>query len=108
MCDVSRTPMPKLSLDKTPMDQMTATVSTLLFQLPRTIIYVMSAQSDMILLFSFLPQALKEIIFGSPMACFTEEWKQQNFTFSDTPGLKYGIVQKKVQYFRQPHDLLYF
>lgn len=64
LCDVSRTSMPELSLDKTPMDQMTAT-------------------------------ALKEIIFGSPMACFTEEWKQQNFTFSDTPGLKYGIVQKK-------------
>ncbi|XP_016084802.1 protein FAM188B isoform X1 [Sinocyclocheilus grahami] len=64
LCDVSRTTMPMLSLDKTPMDQMTAT-------------------------------ALKEIIFGSPMACFTEEWKQQNFTFSDTPGLKYGIVQKK-------------
>ncbi|KAL1270078.1 hypothetical protein QQF64_032367 [Cirrhinus molitorella] len=64
LCDVSRTPMPELSLDKTPMDQMTAT-------------------------------ALKEIIFGSSMACFTEEWKRQNFTFSDTPGLKYGIVQKK-------------
>ncbi|KTF90282.1 hypothetical protein cypCar_00036974 [Cyprinus carpio] len=64
LCDVSRTTMPELSLDKTPMDQMTAT-------------------------------ALKEIIFGSPLACFTEEWKQQNFTFSDTPGLKYGIVQKK-------------
>ncbi|XP_016422082.1 protein FAM188B [Sinocyclocheilus rhinocerous] len=64
LCDVSRTTIPMLSLDKTPMDQMTAT-------------------------------ALKEIIFGSPMACFTEEWKQQNFTFSDTPGLKYGIVQKK-------------
>ncbi|XP_016379808.1 protein FAM188B-like, partial [Sinocyclocheilus rhinocerous] len=64
LCDVSRTTMPELSLDKTPMDQMTAT-------------------------------ALKEIIFGSSMACFTEEWKQQNFTFSDTPGLKYGIVQKK-------------
>ncbi|XP_058641105.1 probable ubiquitin carboxyl-terminal hydrolase MINDY-4 isoform X2 [Onychostoma macrolepis] len=64
LCDVSRTSMPELSLNKTPMDQMTAT-------------------------------ALKEIIFGSSMACFTEEWKQQNFTFSDTPGLKYGIVQKK-------------
>ncbi|XP_067270123.1 probable ubiquitin carboxyl-terminal hydrolase MINDY-4 isoform X2 [Pseudorasbora parva] len=64
LCDVSRTAMPELSLDKTHMDQMTAT-------------------------------ALKEIIFGSPLACFPEEWKQQNFTFSDTPGLKYGIVQKK-------------
>ncbi|XP_056585698.1 probable ubiquitin carboxyl-terminal hydrolase MINDY-4 isoform X2 [Triplophysa dalaica] len=39
--------------------------------------------------------ALKEILFGSPMACFTEEWKQQNITFSDIPALKYGIVQKK-------------
>lgn len=64
LCDVPRTSMPERSLDKTPMDQMTAT-------------------------------ALKEIIFGSPMARFTEEWKQQNFTFSDTPGLKYGIVQNK-------------
>ncbi|XP_016128472.1 protein FAM188B-like isoform X3 [Sinocyclocheilus grahami] len=64
LCDVSRTTMPELNLDKTPMDQMTAT-------------------------------ALKEIIFGSSMACFTEDWKQQNCTFSDTPGLKYGIVQKK-------------
>ncbi|XP_052420160.1 probable ubiquitin carboxyl-terminal hydrolase MINDY-4 isoform X1 [Carassius gibelio] len=64
LCDVSRTSVPELSLDKTPMDQMTAT-------------------------------ALKEIIFGSSMACFTEEWKRQNLTFSDTPGLKYGIVQKK-------------
>uniref|UniRef100_A0A8C1JNM3 Ubiquitin carboxyl-terminal hydrolase MINDY n=1 Tax=Cyprinus carpio TaxID=7962 RepID=A0A8C1JNM3_CYPCA len=56
---------------------------------------VISAQSDMISVLSCLIQALKEIIFGSPLACFTEEWKQQNFTFSDTPGLKYGIVQKK-------------
>ncbi|XP_065102789.1 probable ubiquitin carboxyl-terminal hydrolase MINDY-4 isoform X1 [Paramisgurnus dabryanus] len=39
--------------------------------------------------------ALKKILFGSPIACFTEEWKQQNFTFSDTLGLKYGIIQKK-------------
>uniref|UniRef100_A0A9J8BT78 Ubiquitin carboxyl-terminal hydrolase MINDY n=1 Tax=Cyprinus carpio carpio TaxID=630221 RepID=A0A9J8BT78_CYPCA len=53
------------------------------------------SQSDMISVLSCLIQALKEIIFGSPLACFTEEWKQQNFTFSDTPGLKYGIVQKK-------------
>ncbi|KAI7798025.1 putative protein FAM188B, partial [Triplophysa rosa] len=62
--DVSESPVPELSLDRTPMDQRTAT-------------------------------ALKEILFGSPMACFTEEWKQQNLTFSGIPGLKYGIVQKK-------------
>ncbi|XP_051980901.1 probable ubiquitin carboxyl-terminal hydrolase MINDY-4 [Xyrauchen texanus] len=64
LCDISRTSMPELSLDRIAMDQKTST-------------------------------ALKEIIFGSPKACFTEEWKQQNFSFSETSGLKYGIVQKK-------------
>uniref|UniRef100_A0AAR2J491 Ubiquitin carboxyl-terminal hydrolase MINDY n=1 Tax=Pygocentrus nattereri TaxID=42514 RepID=A0AAR2J491_PYGNA len=39
--------------------------------------------------------ALKEIIFGSPMMCFSEEWKRQSFTFSHVPALRYGIVQKK-------------
>ncbi|XP_072536864.1 probable ubiquitin carboxyl-terminal hydrolase MINDY-4 [Salminus brasiliensis] len=39
--------------------------------------------------------ALKEIIFGSPVMCFSEEWKRQSFTFSNTPDLRYGIVQKK-------------
>uniref|UniRef100_A0A673IUE5 Ubiquitin carboxyl-terminal hydrolase MINDY n=1 Tax=Sinocyclocheilus rhinocerous TaxID=307959 RepID=A0A673IUE5_9TELE len=58
-------------------------------------LFIYKNPSDMISVLSCLIQALKEIIFGSPMACFTEEWKQQNFTFSDTPGLKYGIVQKK-------------
>ncbi|XP_053481930.1 probable ubiquitin carboxyl-terminal hydrolase MINDY-4 isoform X2 [Ictalurus furcatus] len=39
--------------------------------------------------------ALKEIIFGSPAACFSEEWRCQSFTFSSRPALRYGIVQKK-------------
>ncbi|XP_053359378.1 probable ubiquitin carboxyl-terminal hydrolase MINDY-4 [Clarias gariepinus] len=39
--------------------------------------------------------ALKEIIFGSPVACFSEEWRCQSFTFSNRPALRYGIVQKK-------------
>ncbi|KAI4872328.1 hypothetical protein NFI96_027756, partial [Prochilodus magdalenae] len=39
--------------------------------------------------------ALKEIIFGSPVMYFSEEWKRQSFTFSNTPALRYGIVQKK-------------
>ncbi|XP_076860473.1 putative ubiquitin carboxyl-terminal hydrolase MINDY-4 isoform X1 [Brachyhypopomus gauderio] len=39
--------------------------------------------------------ALKMLIFGSPTSCFSAEWKQQSFTFSGTPGLRYGIVQKK-------------
>ncbi|MCJ8734626.1 hypothetical protein PDJAM_G00237430 [Pangasius djambal] len=39
--------------------------------------------------------ALKEIIFGSPVACFSEEWRCQSFTFSSRPALRYGIVQKK-------------
>ncbi|XP_036435475.1 LOW QUALITY PROTEIN: probable ubiquitin carboxyl-terminal hydrolase MINDY-4 [Colossoma macropomum] len=42
-----------------------------------------------------LATALKEIIFGSPMMCFSEEWKRQSFTFSNAPALRYGIVQKK-------------
>ncbi|KAG7488752.1 hypothetical protein MATL_G00038420 [Megalops atlanticus] len=39
--------------------------------------------------------ALKEVLFGSSMKCFNEEWKAQSFTFSDIPGVRYGIVQKK-------------
>ncbi|XP_060788571.1 probable ubiquitin carboxyl-terminal hydrolase MINDY-4 isoform X2 [Neoarius graeffei] len=39
--------------------------------------------------------ALKELIFGSPAACFSEEWRCQSFTFSNRPALRYGIVQKK-------------
>ncbi|XP_035378120.1 probable ubiquitin carboxyl-terminal hydrolase MINDY-4 isoform X2 [Electrophorus electricus] len=39
--------------------------------------------------------ALKELIFGSPMSCFSTEWKQQSFSFSDTPDMRYGFVQKK-------------
>ncbi|XP_028855802.1 probable ubiquitin carboxyl-terminal hydrolase MINDY-4 [Denticeps clupeoides] len=39
--------------------------------------------------------AVKEVIFGSPLSCFSEEWKCQNFSFSDEPDLRYGIVQKK-------------
>ncbi|XP_066573310.1 probable ubiquitin carboxyl-terminal hydrolase MINDY-4 [Amia ocellicauda] len=38
---------------------------------------------------------LKELLFGSSLNCFNEEWKVQSFTFSDIPQLKYGIVQKK-------------
>ncbi|KAK2841463.1 hypothetical protein Q7C36_013042 [Tachysurus vachellii] len=39
--------------------------------------------------------ALKEMIFGSPAACFSDEWRCQSFTFSSRPALRYGIVQKK-------------
>ncbi|KAL2089975.1 hypothetical protein ACEWY4_014663 [Coilia grayii] len=39
--------------------------------------------------------ALKELLFGSPVRCFGEEWKCQSFCFSDKPNLAYGIVQKK-------------
>ncbi|KAK3540377.1 hypothetical protein QTP70_030212 [Hemibagrus guttatus] len=39
--------------------------------------------------------ALKEMIFGSPAACFSEEWRCQSFSFSSRPALRYGIVQKK-------------
>ncbi|NWS56700.1 MINY4 hydrolase, partial [Chunga burmeisteri] len=42
-----------------------------------------------------LAKELKNLLFGSSLCCFSEEWKIQSFTFSDIPQLKYGIVQKK-------------
>ncbi|XP_054027331.1 probable ubiquitin carboxyl-terminal hydrolase MINDY-4 [Dryobates pubescens] len=38
---------------------------------------------------------LKNVLFGSSLCCFSEEWKIQSFTFDNTPPLKYGIVQEK-------------
>ncbi|CAI9586239.1 unnamed protein product [Staurois parvus] len=38
---------------------------------------------------------LKNLLFGSPLRCFSEEWKIQSFTFSNIEHLKYGFVQKK-------------
>ncbi|KAM5156845.1 putative ubiquitin carboxyl-terminal hydrolase MINDY-4 [Mantella aurantiaca] len=38
---------------------------------------------------------LKNLLFGSPLRCFSEEWKIQSFTFCNTEHLKYGFVQKK-------------
>ncbi|XP_075070535.1 putative ubiquitin carboxyl-terminal hydrolase MINDY-4 [Mixophyes fleayi] len=38
---------------------------------------------------------LKSLLFGSPLCCFSEEWKIQSFTFNNTSSLKYGFVQKK-------------
>ncbi|NXP12984.1 MINY4 hydrolase, partial [Thinocorus orbignyianus] len=42
-----------------------------------------------------LAKELKNLLFGSSLSCFSEEWKIQSFTFNNTPQLKYGIVQKK-------------
>ncbi|NXP25685.1 MINY4 hydrolase, partial [Scytalopus superciliaris] len=42
-----------------------------------------------------LAKELKNLLFGSSLCCFSEEWKIQSFTFSNMPQLKYGIVQKK-------------
>ncbi|NXN91998.1 MINY4 hydrolase, partial [Rhinopomastus cyanomelas] len=42
-----------------------------------------------------LAKELKNLLFGSSLCCFSEEWKIQSFTFNNTPQLKYGIVQKK-------------
>ncbi|NXK88411.1 MINY4 hydrolase, partial [Formicarius rufipectus] len=42
-----------------------------------------------------LAKELKNLLFGSSVCCFSEEWKIQSFTFSNVPQLKYGIVQKK-------------
>ncbi|XP_014112260.1 PREDICTED: protein FAM188B isoform X2 [Pseudopodoces humilis] len=42
-----------------------------------------------------LAKELKNLLFGSSLCCFSEEWKMQSFTFNNIPQLKYGIVQKK-------------
>ncbi|KAM6141428.1 putative ubiquitin carboxyl-terminal hydrolase MINDY-4 [Phoenicopterus ruber ruber] len=42
-----------------------------------------------------LAKELKNLLFGSSLCCFPEEWKIQSFTFNNIPQLKYGIVQKK-------------
>ncbi|XP_032620560.1 putative ubiquitin carboxyl-terminal hydrolase MINDY-4 [Chelonoidis abingdonii] len=42
-----------------------------------------------------LAKEIKNLLFGSSLCCFSEEWKIQNFTFNSVPQLKYGIVQKK-------------
>ncbi|XP_062252293.1 probable ubiquitin carboxyl-terminal hydrolase MINDY-4 isoform X2 [Platichthys flesus] len=38
---------------------------------------------------------LKAILLGSNVSCFSAEWRNQGFTFSETHDLRYGIVQKK-------------
>ncbi|KAM9761743.1 putative ubiquitin carboxyl-terminal hydrolase MINDY-4 isoform 2-T2 [Menidia menidia] len=38
---------------------------------------------------------LKAVLLGSCQSCFSFEWRQQGFTFSDAHDLRYGIVQRK-------------
>ncbi|XP_068563480.1 probable ubiquitin carboxyl-terminal hydrolase MINDY-4 isoform X1 [Cebidichthys violaceus] len=38
---------------------------------------------------------LKAILTGSGLNCFSVEWRNQGFTFSEMHDLRYGIVQKK-------------
>uniref|UniRef100_A0A3B4AEX9 Ubiquitin carboxyl-terminal hydrolase MINDY n=1 Tax=Periophthalmus magnuspinnatus TaxID=409849 RepID=A0A3B4AEX9_9GOBI len=38
---------------------------------------------------------LKVVLLGSSLNCFSVEWRNQGFTFSETHDLRYGIVQKK-------------
>ncbi|XP_027691658.1 probable ubiquitin carboxyl-terminal hydrolase MINDY-4 isoform X1 [Vombatus ursinus] len=38
---------------------------------------------------------IKTVLFGSALCGFNEEWKLQNFTFSEMAQLKYGLVQNK-------------
>ncbi|XP_030583406.1 probable ubiquitin carboxyl-terminal hydrolase MINDY-4 isoform X2 [Archocentrus centrarchus] len=35
------------------------------------------------------------VLLGSSLNCFSVEWRNQGFTFSDTHDLRYGIVQRK-------------
>ncbi|KAM6939406.1 putative ubiquitin carboxyl-terminal hydrolase MINDY-4 isoform 1-T1 [Lycodopsis pacificus] len=38
---------------------------------------------------------LKAVLTGCGLNCFSVEWRNQGFTFSETHDLRYGIVQKK-------------
>ncbi|GAA6214105.1 protein FAM188B isoform X1 [Lates japonicus] len=38
---------------------------------------------------------LKAVLLGSSLNCFSVEWRNQGFAFSETHDLRYGIVQKK-------------
>ena len=38
---------------------------------------------------------LRSLLFGNLNQTFTDEWKNQSFTFCDLAKLKFGIVQKK-------------
>uniref|UniRef100_H9H7N9 Ubiquitin carboxyl-terminal hydrolase MINDY n=1 Tax=Monodelphis domestica TaxID=13616 RepID=H9H7N9_MONDO len=38
---------------------------------------------------------IKTLLFGSNLCGFNEEWKVQNFTFSEVSQLRYGLVQNK-------------
>uniref|UniRef100_A0A672JSR2 Ubiquitin carboxyl-terminal hydrolase MINDY n=1 Tax=Salarias fasciatus TaxID=181472 RepID=A0A672JSR2_SALFA len=42
-----------------------------------------------------IPQELKAVLLGSGLNCFSAEWRNQGFAFSETFDLRYGIVQKK-------------
>lgn len=53
---------------------------------------------------SFL-QELKVLLLGSSLNCFSVEWRNQGFTFSETHDLRYGIVQKKV-YLSSPYTCI--
>uniref|UniRef100_A0A8D3DDR7 Ubiquitin carboxyl-terminal hydrolase MINDY n=1 Tax=Scophthalmus maximus TaxID=52904 RepID=A0A8D3DDR7_SCOMX len=44
---------------------------------------------------SVFPQELKAVLLGSSLSCFSVEWRNQGFSFSETHDLRYGIVQKK-------------
>ena len=44
-----------------------------------------------------LMKVLRELLFGSAKSpSFNMEWRHQNFTFCELPGLEYGLVQHKV------------
>ncbi|XP_063780397.1 probable ubiquitin carboxyl-terminal hydrolase MINDY-4 [Pseudophryne corroboree] len=79
-----------IRLDDIEDDLLTVDISQIPDLLPRSKVQVEGKSID-------LQQAveLKKLLFGSPLFCFSEEWRTQSFTFSNTSSLKYGFVQKK-------------
>lgn len=46
--------------------------------------------------FFVILQELKAVLLGTSLNCFSVEWRNQPFTFSEIHDLRYGIVQRKV------------
>ncbi|XP_030053614.1 putative ubiquitin carboxyl-terminal hydrolase MINDY-4 isoform X2 [Microcaecilia unicolor] len=77
-------------IDDFEIDMMAEEIQKIIFPAPASKLQVAVKPIDL-----SLAMDMKNLLFGSSLRCFNEEWKMQSFTFNDRPQLKYGIVQKK-------------
>ena len=53
-----------------------------------------------------IAKKLRKLLFGSSKGSFNAAWLGQNFVFSSTPGLEYGLVQQKVFQHKFMHNTI--